>query len=317
MTIPEILPYHIEKEMSSSEKIEYYKKLREYCDSRKRQKSEKITLGQKAISELYLPNFYSNKLEIYGQENIPNDNNVIFVCNHSNSHDIFSMYSILNEVNIGTSVMVATDCLNPVTTAIFDAAGSTLLDRRNKEQANRSVLEMSSKILSGTSGTIFGEATWNLHPINPMQSIKIGPPRIALLSDSVIIPTILEYVEVPGKCNKELDLYSKVVICFGKPIEINYNDSLELQALKIEKEMAKIRQEIWKTYGVERTTIENIDPEIYVNHTYLKKFKAFGFKYDSEKESQFLHFSDGKPIENEYYIDENNNFVPGIILKKH
>lgn len=314
MEVPKILPYHIEKNMNVSEKIEYYNVLRNYCTSLKKEKNNNPV--QDIISHLYLPNFYSKKLEIYGEENIPKDNQTIFVCNHSNSHDIFSMYSILNRLNIGISIMVATDCLNPITTEIFRAANSTLLDRRNKEQSNKSIFEMASKIISGNNGTIFGEATWNLHPIKPMQSIKIGASRIALLSNSVIIPTILEYVEVPEIVSKEIKLYDKIIIYFGKPITINYNESLEIQTLKVEKEMAKMRKEIWINNNIKRDKIEDIDPSLYINHTYLKKFKAFGFSFDSEKENKFLHNKNEESVENEYHLDKEGNFVPGIILKK-
>lgn len=317
MTNPDILSYRDEKKLSSSDKKEYYKLLRDYCFEISKKNKGGISLGQKIISSLYMPSFYNSKLEIYGSKNIPSNENVVFVCNHSNSHDIFSLYSIFSKVDIRASVMVATDCLNPLSTTVFDIAGSTLFDRRSKEESKNSVLDMSSKILSGKSGAIFGEATWNLHPINPMHSIKVGAPRIALISDSVIVPMIMEYVENPSIYDKEIDLYNKIVIYFGKPIEINYEDSLEIQALKIQREMSRIRQEIWKNNGINRDSIDKIDPKLYVNHTYLKKFKAFGFQYDSEKESKFLYFPSGESVENEYHIDENGNFVPGITLKKH
>lgn len=317
MTNPDILSYRDEKKLSSSDKKEYYKSLRDYCFEISKKNKSGISLGQKIISSLYMPSFYNSKLEIYGSENIPSNENVVFVCNHSNSHDIFSLYSIFSKVDISASVMVATDCLNPLSTTVFDIAGSTLFDRRSKEESKNSVLDMSSKILSGKSGAIFGEATWNLHPINPMHFIKVGAPRIALISDSVIVPMIMEYVENPSIYDKEIDLYNKIVIYFGKPIEINYEDSLEIQALKIQREMSRIRQEIWKNNGINRDSIDKIDPKLYVNHTYLKKFKAFGFQYDSEKESKFLYFPSGESVENEYHIDENGNFVPGITLKKH
>lgn len=47
---------------------------------------------------------------------------------------------------------------------------------------------------------------------------------------------------------------------------------------------------------------------MYLNHLYLKKFKAFGFKYNSEWEAQFL-----LDKENEYCMNENGEFVPGIL----
>ena len=40
--------------------------------------------------------------------------------------------------------------------------------------------------------------------------------------------------------------------------------------------------------GIRKDSFENINKELYLNHLYLKKFKATGFKYNSELETQFL-----------------------------
>ena len=43
----------------------------------------------------------------------------------------------------------------------------------------------------------------------------------------------------------------------------------------------------------------------------------FGFEYNSDYESQFLRSNDGKLIiENEYCLNDNNEFVPGVNYKK-
>lgn len=60
--------------------------------------------------------------------------------------------------------------------------------------------------------------------------------------------------------------------------------------------------------------IEDIDPIMYVNHTYAKKFKALGFTFNSETEQKYLLF-DSESKESEYRIDENGEFKPGIITK--
>lgn len=60
--------------------------------------------------------------------------------------------------------------------------------------------------------------------------------------------------------------------------------------------------------------IEDIDPIMYVNHTYAKKIKALGFTFNSEVEQKYLLF-DSESRENKYRIDENGGFKPGIITK--
>lgn len=64
------------------------------------------------------------------------------------------------------------------------------------------MLDICGRILRGKNCFIFGEATWNLHPILPMQQLKAGATQIALITGKKIIPTIMEYVEVPNVCKK-------------------------------------------------------------------------------------------------------------------
>ena len=46
------------------------------------------------------------------------------------SHDIVTTYEVLSMLDRRSGVMVATDCLNSITTGIFAISNATLLDRR-------------------------------------------------------------------------------------------------------------------------------------------------------------------------------------------
>ena len=212
--------------LSSLERKEYYENLRNYCLL---MKDNQLQIGQGLIKRFY-PLLRNYKLEIEGYENIPSDSNALFVVNHSNSHDIFTAYEVLSMLNRKGSVMVATDCLNKVTTKIFNMSNATLLDRRKKEDRESSVYRLSRKILEGNDGVIFGESTWNLHPIMPMHNIKLGASKISAITQVPIIPTIFEYIEINDLVDKEKNLIKKCIIRFGKPIIINYNDNLIMQS---------------------------------------------------------------------------------------
>ena len=240
----------------------------------------------------------------------------IFLCNHSTAHDIFSMYNIMERLKRNTTVMVATDCLNPFSIATFKLADATFLDRNSKKSANNSIVLASSKVLNGKNLVIFGEATWNLHPFKLMHDIKKGGAMISAITSVPVVPTILEYIEVPRLCDKELDLYKKIVVRFGKPKSISSSDDIIAKTLEIQTEMEQMRKEIWQDNGVDRNSLSDIEPTIYINHTYQKKYKAFGFTYDSLKEEKFLRSNDNSRIENEYCLDENNLLVPGTTYKK-
>lgn len=294
--------------MTLQQRREYYEKLRDYCCN---MKNHQLCIGQDLIKNVY-PKMRSYDFIFEGEENIPNDTNVIFLANHSNSHDIFTAYEILSAFKRKGSVMVATDCLSPLTTQIFNISNATLLDRRNKQSSQNSILELSHKIINGVDGVIFGESTWNLHPTKLMHNIKTGISSISLITKRPIIPTIFEYIEEDGVFQKESQLYKKCIIRFGKPIMIDEEKSLFDQTNNLKLEEEKIRKQIWLDYNTNRETLNDVDINMYLNHTYLKKFKAFGFKYDSKKEQEFLLFLNSENKENEYSIDNEGNFAPGI-----
>ncbi|MBQ6497306.1 MAG: 1-acyl-sn-glycerol-3-phosphate acyltransferase [Bacilli bacterium] len=297
--------------LSLSDKKDYYKKLREKCLLLK---DKQLHVGQGLIKNIY-PFFRGYKLELEGVENIPVDSNVLFLFNHSNSHDIFTAYEILSQLQRKGSVMVATDCLNPITTEIFNISNATLLDRRNKDERQNSILRMSRKILEGNDGVIFGESTWNLHPTLLMHNIRKGVASISAITQVPVIPTVVEYIEKDEIIKTESDLYKKCLIRFGKPIMIDYDIDLISQICIIKESMMGIRNQIWQDYDINREKLSDVDPYIYINHTYLKKFKAFGFTYDSQREQEYLLFLENEKKENEYTLDDNGNLKPGITEK--
>lgn len=273
--------------LSASEKKEYFENLKNQCLELK---SKQPHIGQGLIKSVY-PVLRNYKIEIQGEENVPNDSNVLFVANHSTSHDIFTAYEMFSFLNRRGSVMVATDCLSPVITQVFNISNATLLDRRVREERSQSVLDLSNKILNGNDGLIFGEGTWNLHPYMTMHNIQNGAGKISLITQVPIIPTIIEYIEKDELVQTDAQLFSKCIIRFGKPIMINIDDALSLQSAYIKAEMIRIREQIWRDYNVNKGKINIVDPQIYLNHTYAKKFKALGFTYNSKSEQEYLLFT--------------------------
>lgn len=302
------------EKMSTEERLLYFNRLKEYCTNLT-DKNSSISLGQQLISKIY-PTLRNYDIDIIGENNIPKNNSSVFICNHSNSHDIFSAYEVFSELDKSVSVLVATDCLSPFSKSIFSLADSTFIDRRDKKSSSDGVFELSNKILNGKNGFIFGEATWNIHPYIPMHNIKLGGAKVGMITKKEIVPTIFQYVEVPEICSKENELYTKCIVAFGKPITVGVEDNLVEKTTEVQELLKNMRQEIWKKIGYKANSLEDVNIEVYLNHTYLKKYGAFGFTYDSEKEVQFLFSKDGKPIENEYFLDNNGNFVPGVTKKK-
>jgi hypothetical protein len=240
------------------------------------------------------------------------EDSALFVCNHSNSHDIFVVNEVFKKIKIPVSTLVAWDGLNFLSRTIFRMSDATFINRNDSTSKENGVLDLCSKIIGGRNGFVFGEATWNLHPFRTMQPIKAGPIEIALITKKKIIPTIFEYVEVPYKCEKESELYSKCIVMFGHQFKVNMENNVFKQAQMLQHEMETMRWNIWKENGNERKSIDDVNQSVYLNHTYIKKFMAMGFTYNSEYEFQFLLRNNSGTYENEFCLDEAGQFVPGI-----
>ena len=251
-------------------------------------------------------------LVIEGEENIPSDTEVIFLCNHSNSHDFFTVDELFYKLKKQVSPIVAWDGLSWFSRLFFRLGNGILIKRDSSESISKGVLNLCSRMLNGTDGFIFGEATWNMHPYKPMQNLHAGVTEISLITGKPIVPVIFEYVESDGICKKETDVYKKCIVSFGKPVTVTADESIFGQTDKLQAIMSSMREMLWNREGVKKSDFSENDVERYINHTYLKKYKAFGFKYNTEWESQFL-LTKGQKIENEYCLDEYGNFVPGIV----
>lgn len=298
--------------LSLKDKIKYFNTLKNICINNKVSSDNLIVDSVVTKISPFLRNY---NYEIIGKENIPSDGKGLFVCNHSNSHDFFTAHEVFNKLGTNVSVFAASDDLGLATRFIFNSCNAVLIDRNSRESINEGIIKFSSNLIAGIPGVIFGEATWNLHPFRPMQQIKIGSAKISAITELPIIPTIFEYVEYPKVCRKEKELYSKCIVNFGKPIIVSRNENLVKQTNNIQFVLEKMRLSLWKEIGTERSSILDINKEIYLNHTYLKKYDAFGYTYDSLGESKYLFSNNKQPVENEFCINEKGEFGPGVTKK--
>ena len=313
MNIDFLSSKEIEK-LDVKSKKEYFNKLREYTESLKTNDYGK-EVSKKIISSI-APMLRNYDLDIVGKENIPSEPGALFICNHSNSHDFFTVHEVFNALGRKVTPFGADDCLDFFTLQLFKAGDVTLINRSDKKSSLDGMMKFSKKIIDGKDGVIFSEGTWNLHPIKPMQTIKVGGTQTAMIADTVVVPTIFEYVEIPDIVSKEKELYKKCIVSFGKQITVRVEDNMFEKTIEIQRTLENMRLELWKKLGINKKSIDEINKEMYLNHTYLKKFDAFGFEFDSDHEFQYLVKDKNGQYENEYHLDENGNFVPGITPKR-
>lgn len=228
----------------------------------------------------------------------------------SNSHDVFIIKEVFRKLKRNISPLVAYDGLNTLSRTFFFMSDGTFIDRADKMSIEKGLIDFCSKILKGNDGFMFGESTWNLHPLLPMQKLKAGITLVSLITGKPIIPVIFEYVESAQICKKESSLYDKCIVQFGTPYYATTDKNIFEQTYNLQIIMENMRKKLWDELGIHKDSFENINKELYLNHLYLKKFKATGFKYNSELETQFLLNK-----ENEYVINQNGEFVPGILQR--
>ena len=308
------LPLHEVERLSENEKEEYYSLLQKYCTKLGMKYGQQITPTQRAIAR-FGKILRAFPLEIVGAENMPKGACLV-ISNHSNTHDSIVLGEVLATVNKPSTYMIGVEGMSPVELALFMSARATMINRTDKESATRGLYDLTGKLLHGDTCVIFGEGTWNLHPYKPMQNIRIGGVKAAAIAGVPIVPVILEYVEVPGLCSKEKELYSKCIAKIGKPICIDRQKSLIKQNDSLQVIMENMRMGIWKENGSYRDSIEDIIPKVYVNHTWLKKFGTPLFAFDTQRERGFLFVKHGEALEYEWCIDRHGRFAPGIISKK-
>lgn len=304
------------EQMNLESKIEYFIELSKLSLEKQSKLSTRKNIFHKFVATI-APHLRNYDFEIIGEENIPDNGKALFMCNHSGSHEFFTIHEAFDKIGSNVSAFAASNGLSSAIKYIFEKSSTVLVDRNDKNSIENATLTFASRLSNGEPGALFGEGTWNIHPYRAMQPIKIGGAKIAAIADVPVVPTIIEYLEVPDICDSEKDIYSKCIVKFGEPILISRTDSLISQTDKIYNTLVDMRTSIWKEAGCYRCSIEDVNKDVYLNHTYLKKFDALGgVEYDTIQELRYIYAKNGIPLENEYHINVIGEFVPGVTTKE-
>ena len=300
------------EEMSESQRREYFDNLFNICKST-RSWNPKITATQKLIFKL-CPLLRHYPFEVRGEDRIPRDGCII-LCNHSNEHDAFSIEEALTKVGLPCTFLAETYHISPISRKLFEKANATMIDRTDKRSTQNGMCDLANKIINSDTGVVFGESTWNLHPVKPMQNLKIGAAIISAISKKPVVPTIIEYIEQPGFISRESKLYKQCIVSFLEPFQVDSSKSIVEQNALLQSRMEQERKTLWKQNGIKKDTIKDINPELYINHTGLKIFsKLVDLDYNIELAHLFVH--DNEVPEYTYTLNYNGDFVPGEITRE-
>ncbi len=146
------------EKLTTEQKIQYFSKLKDLYIQKTSSKKTKFNIGHELIVQLY-PILRNYEYEIIGMEHIPDNGNALFMCNHSNSHDFFTIHEIFEKIGINVSVLAASDDLNIFTKLLFQISDATLFDRSVKSSVEKAMGTYCAKLLEGSAGALFGEAT--------------------------------------------------------------------------------------------------------------------------------------------------------------
>lgn len=302
-----------EMKLSRQEQIDYYNLIRKELKDINPKKMNYTKNVQKIYGKLFkFLRKYS--MELYGEENLP-QSNAVFICNHSNSHDFYTIQEVFQNLGRRVSVLSASDCLNKPSQFLFSIADSVLIDRNDKYSCFKGEKELVRKIINGFDAFVFSESTWNLHPYRKMLPSKWGASYISIKAGAPVVPTIFEYIEVPDICDNEFEMYKKCIVFFGEPIYIEQNANVASITKLIENKMIQMRIQIQASEKILKESLDDVDTMLYLNHTYLKKNTPL-FKLDADYESQFILKENNQRVENEFELSKEGILVPRRVIKK-
>lgn len=264
------------------------------------------------IYRIIATNVRKYPLDVEYSKFVDDSNSVIYACNHSNSHDFYTIQEVFkNNVNIFASY----EGLSKMTIRLFNLVDAVLIFRDNKTSCQDGFNKLCFYLNKGNSIIMYPEATWNIHPSKLMLPMKIGVVKLAAITGKPIVPVIFEYLENNEICNSEMDTINKCVVRFGDPIYVNKDDDYIEKLDDLKNSMATIRWNIWESQGLYKR--EDLDVSVFINHDYLKcEDGMFGFKYDWESEEHYI-FGNDDYIYTNYPINKvNYNSNGEQILKR-
>lgn len=187
------------------------------------------------------------KVTIIGLENIPKDEPVLYVGNHTSFFDIVLTYPLVVRP---TGYIAKKEMLKaPLLKDWMKHLHCIFLDRDNPKEGLKSILEAIDKIKNGISICIFPEGTRNKTP-ETLMPFHEGSFKIADKSGCPIIPMTLVNSSAVFEDQFPKIRKAHVIIEYGKPIYLN-----ELTKEERKKIGSKVQGIIAETYDKNRQNL--------------------------------------------------------------
>lgn len=228
------LSYDIVNGMSSSERIQYYKDLKEYYlnlpfDDKKISETEK---NYRMLSKVGVPLYnIFGKPEVFNRELVPNKNGVMYVANHNNYYDQFPIISAIGD-NRPIHFLTATKMLNMKRGAIYLKTGAVSVDREDKADRKYAKDQIVKLLSHGKNVFVFPEGKTNRGE-GYLLPFQLGAASIAKDSGCDVVPVAVNY----GKG------ISDSYVRFGESFNVGPNDDVVEATDKMKETIYDLKKE--------------------------------------------------------------------------
>lgn len=222
--------------LSTENKIEYYRKLREYYQNLPfdNENNTKLEANYIKLSKFATPIF--NTLfspRVFNRELVPDENGIVFVANHNNYYDQFPIITALGD-NRPIHFLTATKMLNMKRGTIYLKTGAVSVDRDDKDDRHDSSIELKKIIANGGNIFIFPEGRTNRGE-SFLLDFHPGAVAIAQELGCKIVPIAVNdnYKKKDGE----------LCVRFGEPIIIKPTDDVIERTEYLKCIIAKLKQQ--------------------------------------------------------------------------
>jgi len=314
-----ILSYEEELKLNTTQKIEYYKSLREYLKNSYISKSEKFylkiceTLNRKFVRNV-INLIKGYNLEVTGKENIPNTP-VIYATTHQDFNDHFSIVLSIPE----HAIILNTINVSKLFKLIMSVNGIEYVDRTDKSSRFNSKYKLMRYLSKDKSIVIFPEGTYNISPNKLHLPLHSGVIDIARKMNVPIVPVVQEYTYNNLYSNKKR--VKKCHVHFGTPIFVKESDSTKEKKEELSTAFATIRYSLIEEKGLFKR--EDVSVEEYINqvNSIYKTWEMANVDKDEERKTIYGYNDEFYLFHhiNDVSINSNNELMPTnyvIELKK-
>ncbi|PYZ92457.1 1-acyl-sn-glycerol-3-phosphate acyltransferase [Salipaludibacillus keqinensis] len=167
------------------------------------------------------------RVHIKGQELIPKDEPVLIVSNHQGNFDIPILLGYL-DLKIGFISKKEVKKI-PMIGKWMEYMGCVFMDRKDRRQAVKSIIEGADKLQNGYNLVVFPEGTRSKG--GPVASFKKGTFKLATKSNVTILPVTIEGSYNMMEANKNKITPADVYVTISEPIRIHQHSSVDGQDL--------------------------------------------------------------------------------------